>query len=57
MIFLPLADRLLLTLVHANVVGDTYFPDWRHLAWKETWRKDGADAKYRYTFSLLDRMR
>jgi dihydrofolate reductase len=54
---LPLADRLLLTLVHASVIGDTYFPDWRHLAWKETWRKEGADAKYAYTFSILDRAR
>lgn len=54
---LPLADRLLLTLVHTNVEGDTYFPDWRHLAWQETWRKEGADANYRYTFSILERVR
>jgi dihydrofolate reductase len=54
---LPLADRLLLTLVHANVEGDTYFPEWRHLAWKETWRKAGHDAKFAYTFSILDRVR
>ncbi len=53
---LPLADRLLLTVVHAAVEGDTYFPEWRQLAWKETWRKDGADANYRYTFSMLERM-
>mgnify|MGYP000881519483 FL=1 len=26
---LPLASRLLLTLVHAEVPGDTYFPEWR----------------------------
>jgi dihydrofolate reductase len=54
---LSLADRLLLTLVHATVEGDTYFPEWRHFRWKETWRKDGADANYRYTFSILDRVR
>ncbi len=54
---LPLADRLLLTYVHVPVEGDTYFPDWRHLAWKETWRKEGADVNYRYTFSILDRIK
>ena len=54
---LPIADRLLLTLVHATAEGDTYFPDWRHLAWKETWKRSGADANYRYTFSILERVR
>ena len=52
---LPRADRLLLTLVHAEVPGDTYFPEWRHLPWRETWRKESADANYRYTFSILER--
>ena len=52
---LPLADRLLLTLVHAEVPGDTYFPEWRHLAWRETWRREGRDANYRYTFLRLER--
>jgi dihydrofolate reductase len=54
---LPLADRILLTLVHAEIEGDTYFPEWRHLAWRESWRKEGADANYRYTFSILERIR
>jgi len=54
---LPLADRLLLTLVHAEVEGDTYFPEWRHLSWRESWRKTGADANYRYTFSILERIK
>jgi len=52
---LPLADRLLLTLVHAEVPGDTFFPEWRHRPWRETWRRDGSDANYRYTFSILER--
>ncbi|MBA4137625.1 MAG: dihydrofolate reductase [Opitutus sp.] len=54
---LPTADRILLTLVHAEVPGDTWFPEWRHLAWRETWRKESADANYRYTFSVLERAR
>lgn len=54
---LPIADRILLTLVHAQVEGDTWFPDWRHLAWRETWKRESADANYRYTFSILERVR
>ncbi len=52
---LPLADRLLLTLVHADVPGDTFFPEWRHLPWRETWRRESHDTNYRYTFSILER--
>lgn len=53
---LPLADRILLTLVHAQVEGDTWFPEWRHITWRESWRRTGADANYRYTFSILERV-
>ena len=52
---LPLADRLLLTLVHADVPGDTFFPEWRHLPWRETWPRESHDTNYRYTFSILER--
>ncbi len=54
---LPIADRLLLTLVHARIEGDTWFPEWRQLAWRETWKRESADANYRYTFSILERVR
>ena len=47
--------RLHLTLVHAEVPGDTYFPEWRHLTWREVARRDSADANYRYTFFALER--
>jgi dihydrofolate reductase len=47
--------RLHLTLVHADVPGDTYFPEWRHLAWREMDRRDSADANFRYTFYTLER--
>ncbi|MCW5549408.1 MAG: dihydrofolate reductase [Opitutaceae bacterium] len=52
---LPLASRLLLTLVHAEVPGDTYFPEWRHLDWRETERRESHDAHFRYTFLTLER--
>jgi len=47
--------RLWLTLIHAEIPGDRYFPEWRHLAWREIQRREGADANYRYTFLTLER--
>jgi dihydrofolate reductase len=47
--------RLHLTLVHAEVPGDTFMPEWRHLGWRELSRRESADANWRYTFSVLDR--
>ncbi|MBI5770260.1 MAG: dihydrofolate reductase [Verrucomicrobia bacterium] len=47
--------RLHLTLVHADVEGDTFFPEWRHLTWREITRRTGADANFRYTFFELAR--
>lgn len=51
------ADRIILTLVHAEVPGDTYFPEWRHLNWRESDKRESSDANYRYTFSILERVR
>ena len=53
---LPLADRLYLTLVHAEVPGDTFFPEWRHLAWRESARRESSDANFRYTILTLERI-
>lgn len=47
--------RLHLTLIHANVEGDTFMPEWRHLPWREISRRESADANWRYTFFELDR--
>ena len=52
---LPFADRLFLTFVHVNVTGDTFFPEWRQLAWRETFRRESRDSNHRYTFSILER--
>ncbi len=51
------ADRIILTLVHAEIPGDTYFPEWRHLEWRESGKRESSDANYRYTFSILERVR
>lgn len=47
--------RLYLTLIHAEVAGDRFFPDWRQQAWTETSRRESADQNFRYTFLTLDR--
>jgi dihydrofolate reductase len=47
--------RLHLTLIHAEVPGDRFFPEWRALAWRELSRRESADANYRYTFLDVER--
>ena len=49
--------RLHLTLVHAQVPGDTFFPDWRQWEWRELARRESSDGNYCYTFFTLDRVR
>lgn len=48
--------RLHLTLVHAEVPGDRYFPEWRHLAWREIGCRRSRDANFFYTFFTLERI-
>jgi dihydrofolate reductase len=55
---LPLADTLYLTLVHAEIQGDTRFPAWQPGEWRETARIDHeADDRnpHAYSFITLER--
>ena len=55
---LPLAQRIDLTRVHAEVEGDVYFPQLDPREWRETERIDHpADPRHAYamTFSVLER--
>lgn len=55
---LPRAKRLYLTLVHADVEGDTYFPEWNDGAWELIGRVDvPADGQHLSAFSFLDYVR
>ncbi len=59
-LFLPMADRLYLTLIDAQLDGDTYFPEYSQFKWKETFREQhDADEKniHPYTFIIMDRVR
>ncbi|HZF42728.1 MAG TPA: dihydrofolate reductase [Sphingomonadaceae bacterium] len=51
--FLPLATRLELTEVHADIVGDTTMPDPRGPGWVEVAREDHAAEGARPAFSFV----
>ena len=57
--FLEKADRLYLTMIDAEIAGDTFFPDYTQYNWKEVERiEHQVDAKnaYPYSFVTLDRI-
>ncbi|MFO7552544.1 MAG: dihydrofolate reductase [Haliea sp.] len=55
---LPLASRLYVTEVHAEVAGDTWFPPLNPAAWREIAREEHAatsDNPYPYAFVVYER--
>lgn len=58
--FLPLAQRLYLTLIHKAFAGDVYFPPVDESAWREVFREDarrGESLDFDYSFKVMDRIR
>lgn len=64
--FLPLAQKLYLTYIHASFEGDTFFPEINMNEWKEVSREDHepddpstgsgqGKNKYKYSFVILER--
>lgn len=57
--FLPMADRLYITRVEANLTGDTYFPEWSPAAWQcrdsEVHTAD-ENNDYDYCFEVFERV-
>ena len=53
-LFFPLVDRLYITRVHAEIAGDTFFPDYESIAdWKLGFNEDHpADDRNAYPFSF-----
>ncbi|WP_295456163.1 dihydrofolate reductase [uncultured Thiodictyon sp.] len=55
---LPHADRLYLTQVHADVLGDTRFPPWNPAQWQEVSRRtQPADERNPIPMTFLELMR
>lgn len=55
---LPLASRMYLTLIDGEFVGDTWFPEYDELEWREISRAEHApdsDNPYRLSFLTLQR--
>jgi dihydrofolate reductase len=52
---LPLAELLFLTIVDADVAGDTYFPDWTPYFTREIAGRDSRNDHWRYSFRVLAR--
>ncbi len=53
-LFLPLASKLLLTLVDTTLKGDSYFPPWNTQEWIQTEKIDyPADDKNCYTMHFI----
>ena len=50
---LPLATRMYLTEVEAEVAGDAYFPDWDRSAWQETARETGPQGADGLAFDFV----
>lgn len=51
---LPLADKMVLSFVNYECVGDTYFPAWDKKSWQENSRIDHPiDEKNQYSFSIV----
>lgn len=51
---LPLADRLYLTIVHTEIEGDAFFPEYASFR-KVVEEREGQSEEYRYTFKTLER--
>ena len=55
---MPLADRMYLTRVHAEIEGDTFFPEIEPNEWREVQREDfKADSQSQWDLSFIDYQR
>jgi len=57
-LFLPIADRIELTEVLADIEGDTFMPDPRAPGWRETWSEEhpAEDGRPQFRFVTLERV-
>lgn len=54
---MPIARRIYLTLIHAEVDGDAFFPEWEENCWRESQRRNlTSSAGLRYSLLVLDRL-
>ncbi len=55
---LPLASRMILTLVDCDSEADTWFPDWDHSEWSLLWQRSvAADQKNPHAYRVEELIR
>lgn len=55
---LPLADKLYLTHIHAELNGDTFFPDIDYTQWNEIYREErGFSVKCPHSYAFVNYIR
>ncbi|MBI2653965.1 type 3 dihydrofolate reductase [Candidatus Woesearchaeota archaeon] len=53
--FLPIANKMHLTLIDADFEGDAYFPEYDKNEWKEMKREEHKSDKYGFVFVEMNR--
>ena len=53
--FLPLADKMYLTLIHRDFKGDSFFPEFDRSEWLEIEREKNESDGYEYDFVIFQK--
>lgn len=54
---LPLVQKIYLTLVHIQAIGDSFFPEFeKSLCFKETWRETHLESSPPFSFLILEKL-
>ena len=53
--FMPIANKMYLTLIDKDFEGDAYFPEYDKHQWKEISKEEHADNDLRYAFVDLEK--
>ena len=53
--FLPMANKMHLTIIEEDFDGDAYFPEYNKNEWKEVKREEHKTEKYKFVFVDLER--
>lgn len=54
--FLPIANKMCLTMINEDFEGDAYFPEYNKNEWKEIQREERSNNDFKYVFVDLERV-
>lgn len=56
--FLPLAQRIYLTAIEQDFIGDAFFPQLSHNEWREVSRREGRETlPFKYNFVIFEKIK